>query len=234
MKTINEVESVVPALLEVLRNVPLSPELAEAREYLLPKGFTPVVQLEEDGRKKRSSAAARNWTPTTGEIRIYFDPDVEISKPQAVPPVQRPIYSVPSEPSTHFETAKAISPSVPEEEVAEEVSPQEVIECCQALAAAERSNRQFIALKWFRDDFLATVDFAWAKSPHRRQRVLSHAIDIGRIDAKKIPNPKSNFPTTTISLNRSIPTPGVAPRFQPIAVRGEAVSTTLLRDRGKI
>jgi hypothetical protein len=103
------------------------------------------------------------------------------------------------------------------------------------LAAAEKSNRQFIALKWFRDDFLATVDLPWATSIQRRQRVLSQAIEMGKINAKKIPNPRTpQFPTTAISLNRSMPTPGVPPRFQPVGIRGEAASTTLLRDRGSI
>jgi hypothetical protein len=74
MKTISEVEATVQAGLEALRNVPLSPEITLALKFLLPEGLSPVVQFEEDGRKKRSSAAASNWNPRTGEIRIYFDP----------------------------------------------------------------------------------------------------------------------------------------------------------------
>lgn len=237
MKTISEVEAKVQAGLEALRNVPLSPEITQALKFLLPDGLSPVVQFEEDGRKKRSSAAASNWNPRTGEIRIYFDPisaageqktDSSPLRPSSLgtaqdihPPVQplKP-QGLPSQ-ATHAENVL--------------VSPQEIVECCQALAAAEKSNRQFIALKWFRDDFLATVDLPWATSIQRRQRVLSQAIEMGKIDAKKIPNPRApQFPTTAISLNRSMPTPGVPPRFQPVSIRGEAASTTLLRDRGSI
>jgi hypothetical protein len=233
MNTISEREEAASALFEVLRKIPLSPELSETRDYLFPEGLSPVVQLEEDGRKKRSSAAAWNWNAKTGEIRIYLEPIAAAAEPQSEVPAAAP--PSPVEAASAGTQTDAPAPTSIKVELTEDgITSQEVIECCQALAAAERSNRQFIALKWFRDDFLATVDFRWAKEPQRRQRVLSHTIDLGRIDAKKIPNPKSNFPTTTISLNRLIPTPGVAPRFQPIAVRGEPVSVTLLRDRGSV
>lgn len=240
MKTISEVEATVQAGLEALRNVPLSPEITLALKFLLPEGLSPVVQFEEDGRKKRSSAAASNWNPRTGEIRIYFDPISAVGEQKA------DLNPLPS--SSGLGTSQGVhvpvQPLKPQgrpsqatrpENASDVVSPQEIIECCQALAAAEKSNRQFIALKWFRDDFLATVDLPWSTSVQRRQRVLSQAIDLGKIDAKKIPNPRAaQFPTTAISLNRSMPTPGVSPRFQPVAIRGEAASTTLLRDRGSI
>ncbi|MEO6807075.1 MAG: hypothetical protein ABI286_12200 [Edaphobacter sp.] len=242
MKTISEAEANVQAGLEALRNVPLSPEITSALKFLLPDGLTPVVQFEEEGRKKRSSASANNWNPRTGEIRIYFDPISAVSedKPDLNPLPSLTPAKIDAAQSIHPQTPPLKTQSLPSQtphsdNAADTVSPQEIIECCQALAAAEKSNRQFIALKWFRDDFLATVDFPWAKSLQRRQRVLSHAIDLGRIDAKKIPNPRApQFPTTTISLNRSMPTPGVPPRFQPVAIRGEAASTTLLRDRGSV
>jgi hypothetical protein len=240
MNTISEVEAKVQAGLEALRNVPLSPEIALALKFLLPDGLSPVVQLEEDGRKKRNSAAASNWDPRTGEIRIYFDPIADPSKSTSsndlLPPTPKPVVTQNLPVQGEISTLRGqSSPSEHSESAAGTVSPKEIIECCQALAAAEKSNRQFIALKWFRDDYLVTVDLPWAMSPQHRQRVLSQAIDMGKIDTKKIPNPKApQFPTTTISLNRSMPTPGVPPRFQPVAIRGEAASATLLRDRGNI
>ena len=221
MQTISQVEAQLQSALESLRELNLRPETRQALNLLLPEGLQPVVQLEEDGRKKRSSADASNWNPRTGEIRIYFDPITPSIAPQAQSHVRTPAITAPPTPSTGTFNAEV-------------ASPQQIVECCQALAEAEKSNRQFIALTWFRDDYLATVDFTWAKTAQGRQRVLACALEMGRIQAKKIPNPKSTFPTTTISLNRSIPTPGVAPRFQPIAVRGEPVSTTLMRDRGNV
>jgi hypothetical protein len=236
MQTINELQSSVQVGLEALRNIELSSDAVAARELLLPDGLTPVVELvNENGRRIRSDAASWNWNPQSHRILISFRP---LSSAVASSPTSpTPLESAQTEPDPGLEhigpqpeDAKA---PVAAEALPDPVMPQEIVECCQALASAEKSNRQFIALKWFRDDFLATVDYGWARVPNRRQRVLSQAIDMGRIEAKKIHNPKApQFPTTTIALNRSIPTPGVPPRFQPIPIRGEAASATLLRDRG--
>lgn len=237
MQTINDLVISAQASLEAMRKLELNPDAEAARELLLPDGLSPVVELiSENGRRKRGNAASWNWNPQTDRIVISFRAiDTANGAPPTAPAESPSPEKHPDNPVKTMCAGLEIKPVHRQIEVVpDSVTPQEVVECCQALASAERSNRQFIALTWFRDDFLSTVDFAWAKSSQRRQRVLSEAINIGRIDAKKIPNPRSNFPTTTISLNRSVPTPGVAPRFQPVAVRGEAVSTTLLRDRGSV
>src|SRR5271156_3223783 len=72
--TISDLEQTVQNGLEAMRNAPLSEQITSALKYLVPSGYKPIVQLEEDGRKKRSTAAASNWTPETGEIVIYFEP----------------------------------------------------------------------------------------------------------------------------------------------------------------
>jgi hypothetical protein len=249
MNSISDVEVAASSLFAALRKVKLSPELEEIRDYLFPEGMAPVVQLEEDGRKKRSSAAPWNWSPKTGEIRIFQEPVLPTPPRTSEPKVPSNLEEAPGQQTKPVTIGVSVSPAPPighdritpadislqtgGAAVADDrITPEEVIECCQALAAAEKANRQFTSLKWFRDNYLPTVDFPWTRSPQRRQRVLSEAIDLGRIDTKKISNPKSEFPTMTIGLNRSMPIPGVAPRFQPITVRGEAVSATLLRDRG--
>lgn len=215
MQTISELEVSLQAALEALRDVSLAPEITPAREMLIPDGLSPVVELvSENGRRKRSTAAAWNWNPHSDRIMISF----------------RPIAS-----DISGNNKSSSSPSSQGSGKTDYLNRDEIIECCQALADAERTNRQFIALKWFRDDFLPTKPFSWVNSPERRQRVLADAIAEGKIETKKIPNPKApQFPTTTLQLNRSIPTPGVAPRFQPVAIRGESASATLLRDRGTI
>jgi hypothetical protein len=230
MQTINELQSSLQASLEALRNIELSSEALAAREMLLPDGLTPVVELvNENGRRIRSDAASWNWNPQTHRIQISFRPLSTAISPSSAAPVT----PEPMRPKSHPTEQSTTSQHGTAEASADLVTSEEIVECCQALASAERSNRQFIALKWFRDDFLATVDYAWAKFSNRRQRVLSQAIEMGRIETKKIHNPKApQFPTTTISLNRSVPTPGVPPRFQPIPIRGEPASATLLRDRG--
>ena len=65
--TINDVENAIQAGLEALRNAPLSKTITAALSFLAPEGFTPVIQLEEDGRKKRNTAAASNWSPEKNE-----------------------------------------------------------------------------------------------------------------------------------------------------------------------
>ncbi len=71
--TINDIEQTVANGLEALRNAPLNEQITAALKFLTPHGYRPIAQLEEDGRKKRSTAAASNWNPETGEIVIYFE-----------------------------------------------------------------------------------------------------------------------------------------------------------------
>jgi len=71
--TISDIEQTVQNGLEALRNAPLSDQITAALKFLTPPGYRPIAQLEEDGRKKRSTAAASNWNPETGEIVIYFE-----------------------------------------------------------------------------------------------------------------------------------------------------------------
>ena len=70
--TISDLEQIIAGALEGLRPAPLSESITAAFPYLLPQGLRLRVQLEEDGRKKRSTASALNWNPETGEIVIYF------------------------------------------------------------------------------------------------------------------------------------------------------------------
>lgn len=228
--TISDVESLLQSSLEALRNLPLNSEITSALKYMVPDGYFPVVQLEEDGRKKRSTAAASNWTPEAGEIHIYFEKKIPESPGKSV---QRPVSPIVPPPQREMAQPVSQFASTQPRHTVEPVSATEIAQCCQALDNAEKLGRHFIAIKWFRDDFLTGQGFSWTASDQRRQQVLAHAIESGRIQSKKIPNPRSSqFPTTTISLNRSISTPSIAPRFQPVPVRGESVSSTLLRDRG--
>jgi hypothetical protein len=85
--TISDIEQIVQNGLEALRNAPLNDQITAALKFLTPPGYRPIAQLEEDGRKKRRSAAASNWNPETGEIVIYFERAESGSPPApAVPP----------------------------------------------------------------------------------------------------------------------------------------------------
>jgi hypothetical protein len=119
---------------------------------------------------------------------------------------------------------------------AHEVTQQQIQQCCEALAEAEKAGKAFIALKWFRDSDLIMKKYAWGDSLAQRQAVLTQAIELGAIQTSSIPNPKApQHPTTTVKLNReSKYAAAVAPRYQPIRPRGgESASEILLRDRGR-
>ena len=215
LSTINDVENTIQEGLEALRNAPLSDKITAALNFLAPEGFTPVIQLEEDGRKKRNTAAASNWSPENGEILIYFEPKAGAS----------------------VSAARLDDSRLPKSAVERvDVSPDdEVKQCCEALAEAEKAGKLFVALTWFRDKDLPKHHFPWTASADSRQKVLARAIESGAIMLKKIPNPKSDFPTTTVSLNRSGEMQQVVtPRFRPVSVRGESISATIMRERGSL
>jgi hypothetical protein len=111
----------------------------------------------------------------------------------------------------------------------------------RALAEAESSpTHHFVALKWFRDDYLTRKGPAWADAQIRTS-TLNDAIAAGLIETAKIHNPKQpEYPTTTLKLVRAHPDVkavlGAEPpsRFPPAyKLPGELISETLLRDRGE-
>ncbi len=219
--TIAEAEDCIQKGLERLRDVPLSEPIAQALSFVAPKGYRLVVQLEEDGRKKRSTASVSNWNHDTGEIVMFFEPIAESHVTEAPQP-------------------RALSPETPNAQapilripVVDEPSGQQVRECCMALAEAEKMGRQFYALKWFRDTYLVERGYAWTASVQERQRILNRAIQDGFIDTQTIPNPKNPaFPTNTLLLNREKAKEFVSSRFRPTGIKGEALSATGLCDRG--
>jgi hypothetical protein len=201
-----------------LRNVPFSDEVRIGLNYLLRPGYRPVVKLEEDGRKKRSSAAASNWNPETGEIVIFFE-KIE-----------------PSVKDHHAEASAPAGASARQNDAnSNDVTALQLQQCCNALAEAEKAGKSFIALKWFRDEALPAHHYNWTVDADDRQRVLAKAIEAGAIKTIKIPNPKNpQFPTTTVSLSRTENHAAIASRFNPVPVRGEPVSHTIMRDRGSL
>jgi hypothetical protein len=241
--TISDIEQTVQNGLEALRNAPLSNQITAALKFLTPPGYRPIAQLEEDGRKKRSTAAASNWTPETGEIVIYFEP----TEPARVQPLL-PVHPAAGHSKIRIGRSPSSTPSTAEQTSAlevegqsltfdpEAVTPWQIEQCCEALAEAEKAGKAFIALKWFRDQGLTVHGYSWATSPACRQAVLTKAIELGAILTAQIPNPKApQHPTTTVKLNReSEHTILVTPRFQPIQAKdGASASEILLRDRGR-
>ena len=106
--------------------------------------------------------------------------------------------------------------------------------------AETRPGYEFVSLKWFRDTALTYDGFSWAADEFARHDALREAIDRRWILTSKVTNPRPpNFPVTAIRLNRQIPEVSAAlgtrasspVAFHPVAIRGEALSATVLRDR---
>jgi len=222
--TISDAEHVIEQSLEALRKAPLSENIASGLQYLIPDGYRVVVELQEDGRKKRSTAAVSNWTPELGEIFIYFEPEEAGNSIPSPKPLVASAFAPPLPPKSN-----------PQSEIPyDEVPDLHVTQLCEALATTEKAGRSFIALKWFRDEALPLHRFDWAESIEDRQKVLGRAIELGAVQTGKIANPKApQHPTTTLRLDRTSRfAQSIPPRFQPIPVRGEPLSTTIVRDRG--
>ena len=192
---------------------------AQAVSALTPAGYTPVVALLDGSkRKKRKNAAARNWDPSSGSVSITFakveSPAVEQAK------------TLTGHESARTEAGTSLA--------------KPLIEAIRALDAAERSV-SFVALKWFRDQFLPGRGVSWAGGPYSGQAVIKEAIDRGLFFTSKVPNPKTPaFPTTAIRLNRQLPavqkilgspSARAARAFQPVEIAGEPLSATVIRAR---
>jgi|SRR5579862_5902461 len=189
--------------LEKRLSAPTSPLQA-----LTPKGHRVRVTIidKTKKRKARSDRAADKWSPSN-EIRISFEPGntpaPAASKPAAI---KNPL-----------------------------------AEMVRALDHAENtSGYDFISLKWFRDTVLPAAGFAWTATESSRQDVLRDAIEKRLVLTGKAPNPKApQFPVTSIRLNRLVPEvqailgarPSTEADFEPLAIRGENLSATILSER---
>jgi len=201
--------------------------LAKLLQPLIPAGFRPHVLLvypKKDGtvRKARRNASADNWTPKNGEIRVYFEPDATSGENIALP------------------VGSSTEPAGSRGEQHAAVATDPISDLVRALHRVEsRPGYQFVALKRFRDVDLPAEGFDWSKSESTRQSLLREAIERRLVLTSKVPNPKSpQFPVTAIRLNRLLPEVQTIlggqtsdSDFNPIAIRGEGLSETVLRER---
>ncbi len=176
--------------------------------------------VDKNGRKKRKTASADNWSPDLGEVRVNFEPDTNPD-----------ILVAEQESELSAESPARTSDSVASEPISDLVRTLDRVEF--------RPGYQFVALKWFRDVALPGESFDWALSDSARQNILREAIERRLILISKVPNPKSpQFPVTAIRLNRLLPEiqailgEQVADSdFKPVDIRGEKLSATVLRER---
>jgi hypothetical protein len=205
--TIQDLESRLEDGLSRLR----SPEYSSLETFLqplVPKNYRIHVSLLDKS----------NWSPDSGEIRIFFEPATQSSA----------------------DGLKTPDPAKPTER-APAMTSDPVSDLVRVLDRAEsRPGYEFVALKWFRDVVLPAEGFEWALADSMRQNVLREAIERRLVLMSKVPNPKSpQFPVTAIRLNRLMPETQVVlgaagildSEFDPIEIRGESLSATVLRER---
>jgi len=184
---------------------------------LLPNGYRCEAHLHRGNRKKRRDAQFKGLDPDTDSIRIAFSP------------MKQGVESAAGEVSTSSAPAKS------------ESAEDRLADLLRALDRAEgRPGYEFVSLKWFRDTALTSEGLSWAVDTSVRHEVLREAIDRRYILTGKVANPRSPiFPVTAIRLNRQMPEvsavlgsrAGRPLAFHPVAIRGEPLSETVLRDR---
>ena len=192
--------------------------------YSLPQSHQVKASLlDSNGRKKRSNAAADNWSPVMGRIEIRFEPVV---------PEQEELNSQISKTAAKAEKlSKDIAGVLPAE-----------ADLLIALDRAEaRPGWNFVPLKKFRDEILPQEHLpSLANTDVHHRSVLESVINKKFVLVGKVPNPKSpQFPVTTIRLNRLMPeVKAVLGQngssdldFHPVEISGEPLSATILRER---
>lgn len=211
-QTIGEWEE---SIRKTLDKLPFSRDLAPELEPLLslvPTHVSPKVEFRyHSGRKIREDAAAAYFQPETCEVLIRF----EVREQDA--PTLDDAPQLTGSPS-------ALDP--------------EMEDLLKVLLQAE-STLPFVALKWFRDQCLPERGPAWTHHPAARHNLLRRAIEESLVLTGQVSNPNNpEHPTTTVSVNRHHPkVRGVAmqqtsrARFQPVEIRGEPLSKTVLDER---
>ena len=113
------------------------------------------------------------------------------------------------------------------------VNPLQIQQCCAILEQVEKTGKTPITLEWFRDyAMLHSFKFDWLESAEFRQRVIDKAIEAKGIKLVTIPGAKRDDPPVTTVERVRVELPKNGERHNPIVVRGEPVSATLIRDRG--
>jgi hypothetical protein len=209
------IDQLEPELAQKLVN-PLKDILHELR-YSVPGQYRLRVSLlDANGRKKRSDASADNWSPESGRIEIRFEP-------------------VPEDRKTTTEASGGTDSKSRLDSLE--------MRLLRALDRAESTpGWSFVSLKKFRDEILPREPFApgaFQPADVHWQDAIRAAQDKRLILVGKVPNPKSpQFPVTSIRLNRLMPEVQEAlghPKkdldFHPIHIKGEPLSSIILRER---
>lgn len=201
--------------------ITLEDKIANVEQVLQPlfPGFHPRVKIidKDSKRQKRKDTSVDKWDPVSATIEVDFEP-----VPESLAVLNSTMSQVPSQKTPKLAT------------------PNPLHDLVRALDRTEsKPGLEFVALKWFRDVVLSAIGPEWADADHRHN-LMREAIEKRLVLISRVPNPKSpQFPVTAIRLNRLLPETmeilGTAstldPEFRPVGIRGEPLSTTILRER---
>ena len=204
---------------EGLASLPTStlPPALEGLRQLPVSDRNPQVSIRylDTGRKVREDASASYFDPDRCEVVIRFVPlessRGESESEQAASHVLQGVAS-----GFEFETAL--------DQLADELKRVE-------------GSREFVGLKWFRDQVLPQCMHAWANHAAGRRSVLRRATEQRLVLTSHVPNPiEPHHPVTAIRINRKHPRfqpdpPDRPAGFAPVRIRGGSISDTVLGDR---
>jgi len=230
-----KIEDVEPKFAKKLESgAPLKNILHELG-YQIPDNFQARVSLlDAKGRKKRSSAAAENWSWESGRIELRFEPTASLKEPgsDSAPLVHGTAVSP-------HQFAQSTVSAVTRTDNAHPPEADLLRILAKTLDRAEgRPGWNFVPLKKFRDEILPAENPTLTGTEWHS--LLRSAIDKRFVLIGKVPNPKApEFPVSTVRLNRLMPevmallgqSSGSDLDFHPVEIRGEPLSATILRER---
>ena len=214
---IGDVQLDIEQSLANLKTSALPPAL-EGLRHLPLGGHEPRVSIRgrDGGRRVRKDADASYFDPESCEVVIQFVPyddshdEVALHRPDAS--------EADGDSAAPFDRETALD------------------QLLDALSEAERS-REFVGLKWFRDQYLTVQGCDWARDPRTSGALLRRATEQRLILTSQVPNPNDPLhPVTALRVNRRHPrfetsTAQRPARFERIRIQGGPIADTVLGDR---
>ena len=194
------------------------PPALEGLRHLPLGGHEPRVSIRgrDGGRKVRRDADASYFDPEICEVVIQFVPSDDPHDDFALH--RRDASETEGGSAGAFDRETAMD------------------QLLDALSEAERP-REFVGLKWFRDQYLSSRGYDWARDPRTSGTLLRRATEQRLILTSQVPNPNNPLhPVTAIRVNRRHPcfnteSPPRRAGFQRVRIRGGAISDTVISDR---
>ena len=194
------------------------PPALEGLRHLPLGGHEPRVSIRgrDGGRKVRRDADASYFDPEICEVVIQFVPSDDPHDEFALH--RRDASETEGGSAGAFDRETAMD------------------QLLDSLASVE-STREFVGLKWFRDQYLSSRGYDWARDPRTSGTLLRRATEQRLILTSQVPNPNNPLhPVTAIRVNRRHPRFNTesSPRraaFQRVRIRGGAIADTVISDR---